>query len=107
MDDPLSRTTTAFLNRRTRLDQSPGVREEDLRLGCVSLVGENGERLRVFAAEIALPPVAGFPTPGALYKPRLLVEELLRLGFDDRWMSMIVERVNRVALFDYPGKAPA
>jgi hypothetical protein len=95
-----------FEGHRLRLNEDPGVRAADI-AGCrLTVIREDdGATLVIDPAELELPPLPGIPPPGPLYNPRLLIEEVLRLGFDDRWLEMIVDWMKRQRLFMRSGKA--
>lgn len=97
-----------FNGHRLRLSEERGVREADV-AGCrLTVIREDdGATLVIDPGEHELPPLPGIPPPGPLYNPRLLVEEVLRLGFDDRWLSIITDWMNRQRLFMRPGSTAA
>ena len=97
-----------FQGHRLRLSEDPAVRAADV-AGCRLTVTreDDGATFVIDPGEHEMPPLPGIPPPGPLYNPRLFVEEVLRLGFDDRWLSMITDWMNRQRLFMRPGKTGA
>jgi hypothetical protein len=97
-----------FQGRRFRLSEDPTVRARDVERYEVSLVSEDSGAIEVIhAAEQEMPPLPGIPPPGPLYHPRLFLEQILRLGFDDRWLGLIVDWASRHRLLMHPGKRPS
>lgn len=107
MSSPSSFRAFTFRGRGWRLDETPEVRARDLATGDVTLrAQEDGNVQVIHTADEEMPPIHGIPPAGELYKPRLFVEAILRLGFDDRWLENLVDWALRLRLLDYPGKKP-
>jgi hypothetical protein len=85
--------------RRFRLDERPAVRARDVTNLQVTLVADDGSETIVhpYREDSALR--SGVPPGGDLYNPRLFVEEILALGFDDRWLRVMVDWSRRHHLF--------
>lgn len=82
------------------------VRARDVADFEVTLVADDGAIHRIRPQEQEAPPLPGVPPPGDLYNPRLFVEDVLALGFDDFWLRTIVDWALRHRLLLYPGKTP-
>lgn len=94
-----------YEGHRLRLDEDPAVRAADVASRRISVIREDGARLVVDPGEHALPPLPGVPPPGELYNPRLVLEEVLRLGFDDAWLWAVFDHLNRYRLLEREPKA--
>jgi hypothetical protein len=92
-----------YEGHRLRLNEDPAVRAADVARCRISVIREDGSPLVVDPAQHALPPLPGIPPPGEIYNPRLVLEEVLRLEFDDHWLWAVFDHLNRYRLLD-PGR---
>jgi hypothetical protein len=86
-----------------RLVLDEDVREADIAACRVTVErADNGERARVDAAEVMFPPVPGgnMTDPERPYSLRLVLEEMLALGFTDEWIAVISNAIRRHRLLE-------
>ena len=105
-NDPTQRPFE-FQGIRYRLVIEPDVRARDLRDGCVTLIRESdGEAVRVMAEDLNLPALPDTRrAPDELcYDLRSLLEQILRLGFDDEWVAHIGRMVRCHRLLRVPSE---
>jgi hypothetical protein len=90
-----------YEGHRLRLNEDPEVRAVDIARRRVTVIHlPDGTPAVIDPREHALPPLPGVPPPGELYSPRLFIEEVLRLGFDDVWIATISTWMNQLRLWD-------
>jgi SAM-dependent methyltransferase len=96
--EPSASRTFEVQGHPTRLCDDPAVRDEDIRLGRVTIEPVGGLRhtidLSMNHAGAAVAP----SVPGPVYNLRLLAEEILALGFTDRWLFEILGTARRHGL---------
>jgi hypothetical protein len=90
-----------YEGHRLRLNEDPAVRANDIVRCRVSVLHQpDGKPAVIDPPDHALPPLPGIPPPGEVYNPRLFIERVLRLGFDDVWIATITRWMNQLRLWD-------